>query len=204
MSPRFRSLVRTALGAVALSALVACGGSGQFTWYHDLPKNEWEASNTEYVIGVGDVISVTVYGQDGLGSHGKIRPDGRLSLPLAGEIVAAGKHPSALAHEIEVRLTQFIQAPHVTVSVDETQPVVINVLGEVGHAGSLTLQPPFGLLQAIALAGGVSDYADKSKIFVLRSTPAFRRIRFTYDALVQNQGGAAMFPLRTGDVILVE
>jgi polysaccharide biosynthesis/export protein len=204
MRPSVVALFRCALGTAALFALSACGVSGAYVWYHDLGKNEWEASSTEYVIGVGDGVSVQVYGQEGLGSHGKIRPDGRVALPLMGEVVAAGKHPSALAREIETRLTQFIQAPHVTVNVDESQPVVVNFLGEVSHTGSLTLQPPFGLLQAIALAGGLNEYADKSKIFVLRTTPVFRRIRFTYDALVENQGGAAMFPLRTGDVVLVE
>jgi protein involved in polysaccharide export with SLBB domain len=82
----------------------------------------------------------------------------------------------------------------------------VNILGEVAHVGALTLDPATGsgLLQALSQAGGPSEYADKSEIFVLRRTPEFRRIRFTYDALVENRSGAATFPLRTGDVIVVE
>jgi polysaccharide export outer membrane protein len=101
-------------------------------------------------------------------------------------------------------LAQFVQGPHVTVNVDESHPIVVSVLGEVGHIGSLTLEPSSGLLQGLAQAGGPTDYADKSSIFVLRRTPEFRRIRFTYQALLENRGGAALFPLQTGDVIVVE
>jgi protein involved in polysaccharide export with SLBB domain len=75
---------------------------------------------------------------------------------------------------------------------------------EVGARGAISLQPPAELAQALAQAGGLNEFASESKIFVLRRFPQFQRIRFTYEAIVQNQGGAAMFPLRTGDVIVVE
>lgn len=196
----------SALGALLLllPALTACGTSGQFVWYRDLPRAEWAQASTEYVINVGDGIRVQVYEQEALATHAKIRSDGRIALPFVGEVVAVGKHPMDLAREIEGRLKQFIVSPRVIVNVEESQPVVVSVLGEVSHVGSLTLQPPGGLLDALALAGGPTDFANKSGIFVLRRTPEFRRIRFTYDALVQNQDGAAAFPLRTGDVIVVE
>jgi polysaccharide export outer membrane protein len=197
--------IRFVLTTAALAFAVACGSSGPYVWYHDLPRTEWEASFGEYVIGVGDGISVGVYGQEALATHAKVRTDGRIALPLAGEVVAAGKHPSALAREIEARVAQYIQQPHVTVNVDDVQPVVVSFIGEVGHVGSLTLdRASTTLLQGLAQAGGPTDYADRSRIFVLRKAPEFRRIRFTYDSLVENRGGAALFPLRTGDVIVVE
>jgi polysaccharide export outer membrane protein len=185
--------------------LAACGGAGQYVWYNDLPRTEWDSALGEYVIGVGDGVTVTVYAQEGLTTHTKVRSDGRIAVPLVGEVVAAGKHPSGLARELEGRAGQFIQQPHVTVNIDDVQPIVVSFLGEVSRAGSLTLErSATTLLQALAQAGGPTDYADKSRIFVLRKTPEFRRIRFTYDALVENRGGAALFPLRTGDVVVIE
>jgi polysaccharide export outer membrane protein len=185
--------------------LPACGSSmGQYTWYSDLPKSDFATENGEYVIGVGDSIQVSVYEQDGMTTQGKIRSDGRIAIPFVGEIVAVGKHPSDLARELAARLREFIVSPRVVVNVTQSQPVVISTLGEVAHVGSLTLESQAGLLEAIAQAGGFSDYANKSAIFVLRRTPEFRRIRFTYDALLENKDNAAAFTLRTGDILLVQ
>jgi len=153
---------------------------------------------------VGDTINIRVYEQDGMSSSLKIRRDGRIAIPLAGELMVAGKHPSQLALEIEGRLKEFIVSPRVTVNVETSQPVTVTAIGEIKNIGALTLEPPARLIEAIAQAGGPTDFADKSRIFVLRRFPEFQRIRFTYDAIVHNEGGAAGFPLRTGDVIVIE
>lgn len=201
-----RRIPATCFAAVmALSVFASgCGSSGSYIWYNNLPRSEWGETSGEYIIGVGDGLRIQVYEQEALSTHAKVRPDGRIALPFVGEIVAAGKHPLGFANELEARLKEFIVAPRVIVNVDEMQPVVVSILGEVGKVGALTLEPSTGLLQALALAGGPNEFADKSSIFVLRKFPEFHRIRFTYDALVQNQGDAATFSLRTGDVIVVE
>ena len=193
-----------AAGTVALFMVLGCASSGAFIWYKDLPRTEWEPSTGEYVIGVGDTISVKVYENDALSTKSKVRPDGRIAMTFVGEIVVVGRHPLALATELEARLKEFIVNPRVTVTVDESVPVTVSMMGEVAKTGSLTIEPNAGLLQALAQAGGTTDYADKSSIYVLRRSPDFRRIRFTYDALLQNENGAATFALRTGDVIVVE
>ena len=159
---------------------------------------------SEYVIGVGDTINIRVYEQESLSSSLKIRRDGRIALPLAGELVAAGKHPSQLAREIEARLKEFIVSPRATVNIEVSQPVTVTAIGEIAKVGPITLDPPARLIEAIAQTGGLNDYADKSRIFVLRQFPKFQRIRFTYDAITHNESGAAGFPLRTGDVLVVE
>ncbi len=82
--------------------------------------------------------------------------------------------------------------------------MTVSFVGEISKAGTLSLDPSTGLLQALAQAGGPSAYASKSRIFVLRQFPQFRRIRFTYSALIHNEAGAATFPLRNGDVVVVE
>ncbi len=185
-------------------ATLGCASAGQYTWYSELPKSDWASITGEYVIEVGDGISIRVYEQEGVSGSYKIRRDGKIALPLAGEIMVAGKHPSQLASEIEGKLKQFIVAPKVTVNIESSQPVSVTAIGEIGHVGSLTLESPGQLVQAIAQAGGPNDFADKSKIFVLRQFPTFQRIRFTYDAILHNEGGAATFPMRTGDVIEIE
>ena len=199
---RFASICVLALIPALASG---CASAGTFTWYEDIPKGpDWNTDSSEYVIGVADTISIRAYEQEGLSGSYKVRRDGRIALPLAGELVVAGKHPSQLAKEIEVLLKQFIVSPRVTVNVEASQPVTVTALGEIKNIGALTLEPPARLVEAIAQAGGPGEFADKSRIFVLRRFPTFQRIRFTYDAIVHNEGGAANFPLRTGDVIVIE
>jgi len=158
----------------------------------------------EYVIAAGDTISIRVYDQDALSTRAKIRSDGRLAMPFVGEVLVVGKTPVALGHELEERLKVFIVSPRVIVNVDDSLPIQVSVLGEVGARGNLTLPPPATILQALAQAGGPSDFANKDAIFLVRQKPIFRRIRFTYDALLTNQDGAATFPVRPGDVIVVQ
>jgi polysaccharide export outer membrane protein len=188
----------------AFLGLGACAGPGQYVWYSQLSRSEWNSAASEYTIGVADTVSIVVYQQVDLSWSGKIRRDGRIALPLVGEIMVAGKHPSALARELEGKLKQFVVTPHVTVNVDASQPVVVSTLGEVANVSTLTLEPPANLVQAVSQAGQLTDYADKSRIFVLRQFPKFQRIRFTYESIVRNEDGAASFPLRTGDVLVFE
>jgi polysaccharide export outer membrane protein len=191
------------LGAVSLLG-TSCASAGEYTWFKDVPAAEWGASSSEYVIGVGDSISIRVYEQDSLSGTFKIRRDGRIALPLAGELLVAGKRPSEFAHEIEMHLKEFVVTPRVTVNVEVSQPVTITLVGEIAKVGSVTLEPPARLIEALAAAGGPNDFADKSRIFVLRQFPKFQRLRFTYDAILHNEGGAAGFPLRSGDAVVVE
>jgi len=156
------------------------------------------------VIGVGDVITVSVYDQANLTTKGKIRSDGRIAVPFAGEVAMAGRRPSEVARELEGKLKEFIVSPRVTINIDDSRPTTVTFVGEVSKQGTVQLDQSTGLLQALAQAGGPSQYANKSRIFVLRQFPQFRRIRFTYTALIHNEAGAATFPLRNGDVIVVE
>lgn len=192
-------------GALLLSLCAAsCASAGAFTWYQDVPNADWATDSNEYVIGVGDTISVRVYEQEGVSSTVKIRRDGKFALPLAGEVLAAGKHPSELAKEVEARLKEFIVSPRATVNIETSQPVTVTAVGEIAHIGALTLEPPARLIEALAQAGGPTEFADRSRIFVLRRFPKFQRIRFTYDSILHNDRGAASFPLRTGDVLIIE
>jgi polysaccharide biosynthesis/export protein len=200
----FQSAAKVALLVGACSSAPACASSGRYQWYTQVPKTEWGGNPQTYTIAPGDVLSFKVYEQDPLGGTAKVRNDGRLAVPLVGELVAAGKTPAAFAEELETRLKRFIVTPRVTVNVEQSQPITVSALGEVKTPGELALDPPPRLLQALAKAGGMTEFADDTRIFVLRQYPTFRRIRFTYHALVNDEGGAANFVLRNGDVVVVE
>lgn len=193
-----------ALLVAGLLLTPACAGHGSFIWFSQVPRSDWASASNEYTLATGDTINVRVFEQPDFSGPCRIRPDGRISLPIAGEILAAGRHPAQLRDEIEARLKAVIVNPRVSVSIEQPAPITVSMLGEVGTKGNLSFEPPVTMLQALAQAGGLTDFADKSAIFVIRSTPTFQRIRFTYEGLERNEDGAAAFQLRKGDVIVVE
>lgn len=165
-----------------------------------------EAGGGEYVIAPGDVLQVSVFQQEAMSARVRVRSDGRVSLPLVNECVAAGKSPRLLASELEQKLKDFVNKPSVRVSLEEGRPLAVSVVGEVVRPGALTLEPNAGVLQALAAAGGLTDFAHRDGIFVVRAATdaAPARVLFTWDALASGEGHALRFRLLTGDVVVVE
>jgi polysaccharide export outer membrane protein len=124
-------------------------------------------------------------------------------MPFLGDVDVHAKAPAVVAKEIEAGLKNFINAPNVTVTVEEFQPTSISVLGEVGHPGTIVIDRDAGVLQALASAGGLTENANRDGIYILRESPVPRRIRFTYESLTRTPPTGA-FRLRSGDVIVVE
>jgi polysaccharide export outer membrane protein len=160
-------------------------------------------------IGVDDLVSIRVYAQELMSARGHVRPDGSLSMPLLGEVPVAGKSPSELDRELEDQLKQrgLVVAPSVTVSIEETAPLRITFVGEVRRPGTIKLEGPINVVQGIANAGGLTEFASGNRIFVVRTGPPGRevqRIRFRYDDLVAGEPHATAFRLRTGDLVVVE
>jgi polysaccharide export outer membrane protein len=168
-------------------------------------KDEGEVATTpgEYVIGVGDMLNILVYNDTQVSGKMRVRSDGRISLALLNDVVAAGKTPAALAADIETGLKKFILNPQVTVSLEDVT-LMISVLGEVTKPGPQPLLRESGVADALAAAGGLSAFAHKDRIFVIRARPQPVRIHFTYDALTKGIGHAPSFRLRAGDVVVVE
>lgn len=190
-------------GAVTLFLLaMSCAHSDKYLWVDDLKGNEVKLQ-TEYSIQPGDVIAVTVWNQEKMSAKARVRNDGAISMPFLGDVQVVGKKPAVLSKELDVKLKEFILNPMTTVSVEELHPLSISVVGEVMHAGAFGLEPGSGVLQALAAAGGLTEYANKDRVFVLRTNPE-GRIRFTYEALVRRMGQAGRFQLHTGDVVVVE
>jgi polysaccharide export outer membrane protein len=192
--------------ALALAtAVTACAHSAPFVWVDNVPEVQIKGSDGSYVIAVGDVVSVRVWNQEAMATRAKVRADGHISMLFLNDVAAAGYTPPVLAAELQTRLKDFFNNPVVTVALEEQRPLAVSVVGLVAKPGPLQLEPGTGVLQALAAAGGLSEWADKSMIFVLRKTSGTdQRIRMTLEALIHARGHAARFKLLTGDVVVVE
>jgi polysaccharide biosynthesis/export protein len=192
--------------ALACLALAGCKTPAPYVWVDALPA-QVEPAEKEYVIQAGDQLAVRVWGQDSMSARARVRPDGRISLPFLDDVEAAGLTPSALGKRIQARLKEFVVNPVVTVSLEDLRPVAVSVIGEVTRPGQYPLEQGAGVLPALAAAGGMTPFADKDGIYVIRKRKGkadSERIRFTYQALTGAQGPAANFRLQGGDVVVVE
>jgi polysaccharide biosynthesis/export protein len=202
MWPEFVS--RAALAGVLLAGAGGCGRSGgAFVWIDDVPTPRDVGA---YTIAAGDLLHVQVWDHDNMSGRMRVRSDGRISVPLLNDATAAGKTPEQLARDLEtyLRNKSLVVDPRVTVVLEETKPLAVAVMGEVVHAGMYTLSPGAGVAEALASAGGLTEFAHRDRIFVVRRTPELLRIRFTYSALVGGSGKAPTFRLQNGDVVVTE
>ena len=201
MTTKMRQVLLFISIALLLSSLGGCSHSPGYIWVSQYPDS---GSSQDYVLGPGDLIFVRVFNQDNMSARTRVRADGKVSLPFLNDVKAAGFSPNELAQQVRVRLKQFINNPVVTVSLEEPRTLSVTVLGEVNKPGVYTLPSEAGVLSAIASAGGLTDYASKDRIFVLRQGPKPARIRFSYQGLSQPAGKEGSFMLRGGDVVAVE
>jgi polysaccharide export outer membrane protein len=171
-------------------------------WVDSLPPQA-PGSTDNVTIQDGDTVNVRVFNQEPLSTHEKVRPDGKITIPVIGEVMARGKRPAQLASEIQERLKSVLNAPSVTVTLDAGAELKVSVVGEVKNSGVFQLDHGANVLQALAAAGGLSDYADSDKIFVVRrSLP--QRVRFRYSDLRSADAKSIGFVLQAGDVVVVE
>ncbi len=187
------------LGALVLLPLAGCGGA-PFVWVDDLAQQK---AADEYVIEAGDTVGVHVFNQENMSTRARVRSDGKVAVPMLGDVEFRGKTPSALSKELGARFKEYVVSPVVTVSVEESLPTAVSVLGEVAHPGNYTLDASAGVLQALAAAGGFTDYASRDAIYVVRKAPG-PRVRFAFSALAHGDGRATAFRLRAGDAVIVE
>jgi polysaccharide export outer membrane protein len=162
-----------------------------------------------YVIGPDDVLDVSVWGNTEVSRTVPVRPDGRISLPLLNDVQAAGLTPMQLRDAVTTSLTPYIPEPAVSVLVREIHSVKVTVIGNVKTPGRYELKDRATVLDVLAMAGGLNEYADKGGIAVLRQeSAATRRIPFPFDKVTRtgrdgSKDGVENFCVRAGDVILV-
>lgn len=196
-----KSIVRALLASALVGWALGCGPSGKYVWVNERPH---EPAQDRVTIGAGDLIEVHIYGDEQSSTTGRVLDDGTLTMPLLGPVKVAGHRPEDLAAHLMQQLKQFIASPNVTVVIRESV-VSVSVIGEVRAAQTVKLVAPAGVLEALAEAGGLTEFADGSCIFVLRKQgKSTARIRFSYDDLVQAEPVASAFQVKTGDVLVVE
>jgi len=198
---RARSSRRLATCTTAL--LCACAHSGPSVWVQDYTRADPPAAGP-YSIQDGDLIRVQVWNQDAMSTRARVRSDGQITMPFLKDVAVAGKTPAALATELEGLLKDYVNHPAVYVVVEESKPATVSVIGEVTRPGIYPLDTAGGMAQALAAAGGLTAFAHKTRIYVLRPGPPPARIRFSYEALVDGIGRASAFRLGAGDVVVVE
>jgi polysaccharide export outer membrane protein len=200
--PNFRAMRRSIL-IVGFVLLAGCRHAGNYLWADEYGEAPHAPG---YQIATGDLLSIRVLSHDELSGRVRVRTDGRISVPYLQDLLAAGLTPSALADKLRDDFTQFINHPFVTVTVEEPRPLTVSVTGEVVRPGVYPFDPPAGVLQALASAGGLTQFAHDDKIYVLRRNPdgAAFRIRFRYEALARAEGRAGTFSLQRNDLVVVE
>lgn len=164
-----------------------------------------QVADPNYVIGPEDVIYVNVWHEPEVSRSVPVRSDGKISLPLIGEVTAVGLTPQALQSDIQKKLKSFISAPDVTVIVEDLRSQHLNVLGSVAKPGVYHYSPPLTFLDAIALSGGLSDFAKTKKIYVIRYRPdgSTERIPVNYREALKGTDSAANLQLQPRDTVVV-
>lgn len=159
----------------------------------------------EFVIGTGDVLAINVWKETEVSRVVPVRSDGRISLPLVGEIQAGGRTPKQLETEISAKLKDYVSEPEVTVIVQEIKSQKFNVLGMVMKPGSYVLTNPTTILDAIAMAGGFRDFAKQKDIYVLRRSVDGNQARlpFNYKDVVKGHKSTQNIALQSNDTIVV-
>jgi polysaccharide export outer membrane protein len=174
------------------------------------PAQNFEASATKahddsFVIGNDDVLAINVWKEPDVSRSIPVRSDGKISLPLVGEVQATGRTPLKLEQEIAARLKNYIAEPEVTVIVQQINSQKFNVLGMVNKPGSYMISNSATVLDAIALAGGFRDFAKQKSIYVLRQNAdgSQTRLPFNYKEVVKGKNPAQNIKLQPRDTIVV-
>jgi polysaccharide export outer membrane protein len=162
-------------------------------------------SDSQYVIGKEDILSVQVWREPELSRVVAVRPDGNISLPLVGEVAAAGKTPLELQRNLTELLDKYMTAPGVSVIVQDTRSQRFSIIGQVMRPGTYPLSKPMTVLDALALAGGFRDFAKSEKMFILRTNADGTRLKIpvSYKKIVSVKGTDQNVELQVRDTLVI-
>lgn len=158
-----------------------------------------------FVIGADDLLAISVWKEPDISRSIVVRSDGKISLPLVGEVVAAGQTPLQLEHTITEKLKAYITDPEVTVIVQQINSEKYNILGQVTKPGAYPLTATTTIVDAIAAAGGFRDFAKKKGIYILRrnAAGADSHIPFNYQDFIKGKNTSQNITLQPHDTIIV-
>ncbi len=159
---------------------------------------------SEYRIGEQDVLNITIWREPELSGAVMVRPDGMITLPLVNDVHAAGLTPDELKDLLTEKLRGFLNLPQVTVAVREINSRKVFIIGQVGHEGSFRINSTTTVLQIIAEAGGLREFANRKGIYVLRKENGTQtRLSFNYDKVIRGKDPKDNILLRPGDTVVV-
>jgi len=168
------------------------------------PQVTAPVADKDYVIGADDVLHISVWKEPDMTVTLPVRSDGKISMPLIDEIVAAGLTPYALQQEVTKRASEFVSRPQVTVIVNEVRSKKIYIVGEVVHPGTYPFSSGLTALQALTTAGGLNQFANTKRIVVLRKQDSTGvTLHFDYNAVVRHGDIKADIDLKPGDTVVV-
>lgn len=158
-----------------------------------------------YVVGVEDVLQISVWKNEELSVVVPVRPDGKISVPLVDDVQAEGLTAMEIKEVLTRELSEFITAPDVTVVVVEMKSRYVNVIGAVPRSGQIPLVKDLRVLEAIAMMGGFALFADSGNVRIVRRQPDGGEVeyRFDYDAYIKGRAPGTNIVLRSGDTIIV-
>jgi polysaccharide export outer membrane protein len=190
---------------VTLLSLAPVFLSAQITPDANPPTTVVTTADKSFVIGTDDVLAVNVWKEPDISRSVPVRSDGKISLPLVGEVQATGQTPQQLEKEISARLQNYISEPAVTVIVQEIRSQRFNILGQVTRPGSYLLTNSVTVLDAIAMSGGFRDFAKQKSIYVLRTMPdgTQERLAFNYKEVIKGKNSDANIKLLPRDTVVV-
>ena len=164
-----------------------------------------KAHDSTFVIGNDDVLAINVWKEPDVSRSVPVRSDGKISLPLVGEVQAAGQTPLKLEQEIAARLKNYVSEPEVTVIVQQINSQKFNILGQVTRPGSYPIANAATVLDAIAVAGGFRDFAKQKSIYILRQSAdgTQTKLAFNYKDVVKGKNPAQNIKLQARDTIVV-
>jgi polysaccharide export outer membrane protein len=187
--------------AAALAAFALCLPGGVFA--ADPPtRADTSPIVGEYKLGAGDKLRIEVYKDAQLSQSVQIRPDGKITLPLVGDLEATDRTPLELRDQIAKQLREYMTNPVVTVIVVEALSAQVFVTGEVAKSGPVALNGPLNIIQAIAMAGGFNEWANRKDVRVLRQGPTgVQTLHFNYQDAINGEGRPLY--LKAGDTVIV-
>jgi polysaccharide export outer membrane protein len=193
--------------AFAVAIVVLTAGCPSKPPIYDYP-GEPDPRSSELVLGVGDVIAVNVWENANLNTEATIRPDGTITMPLVGDLKAAGETPTTLKTAIKTKLQTYVklQGTEITVAVKAWKSYRFVIQGEVGHPGVFTSDQYLPVADALALAGGPSRFAKRGEIVLMRRDPKsgkIRQIPLDYDLLASGKRPDMNIYVLAGDTIWV-
>jgi len=200
--------VSVVLASVVLVGVLA-GSAGAQAAPPTTPARDAAASGEKphddtFVIGNDDVLAINVWKEPDISRSIPVRSDGKISLPLVGEVQAAGLTPLKLEKDIAEKLKSYISEPEVSVMVQQVNSQKFNILGQVTKPGTYVIANSPTVLDAIALAGGFRDFAKKKSIYVLRHGASGEvRLAFNYKDVSEGKRMEQNVKLQPGDTIIV-